>query len=118
MDWFQVARYPDRHAYLKDVNGDLKPITEHLLTFYLSGQQRPDAYQHPFFIGRGDTPALAEQAAHVVYLRARDCIHEFTSHNPVTQVCRHCGVFLRVRASTEALRAARPSWLTRFWFRR
>lgn len=83
MQWTDVCRMPEVHTSLQPHGEDLRAVSEHTPTFYLSGTARPDPYQHAFFTGRGTTPEQAEQVAYTVYLRAYACAHEFTPHDPV-----------------------------------
>ena len=115
MYWSDVSRVPDKHAYLKPVEGEFVPTTEYLLTVSFSGRERADAYRHPFLIGRGESAELAEQAAYLIYLRAQSCAHDFQPDNLVTQSCRHCGVMLRLRPGAPVPARTRPRWLQ--WWR-
>ncbi|GGO36317.1 hypothetical protein GCM10008949_40040 [Deinococcus humi] len=113
MEWINVSRKIGTHTRLVTTGAEIQKITECMMTFYLSGTERPDERRHPFFTGVGPTPNVAEEMAYMVYLRAHNCSHQFEPRDTTTQVCRVCGVMRR--AHTAASRSERFMWQR--WFR-
>ena len=113
MQWKNVSRKVGTYTRLVTTGAEIHPITECMMTFYLSGTERPDERRRPFFTGVGPTAKVAEEMAYMGYLRAQNCTHQFERGDAVTQVCRGCGVMRHAR--TPVFPSARSVW--QGWFR-
>ena len=72
------------------------PRQEIRCTFYLTRERFrtvTEYRQFPFYSLLGATAEHAEERAHLVFLRARDCRHQFTRKKARTYECHLCGVW-------------------------
>ncbi len=110
MKWVGVHRQVGTHRRLVTDGDEVRVVLEQTVTFYLSGNVRPDEYRHPFFVGVGLTRELADEQAYGVYVQAVGCAHDWGVQDGVTLKCRHCGVLLRTRETVVAGSGRRWPW--------
>lgn len=96
INWERAARKHGVYQKLEvvDKGKDVRPVSVHTFTFYLSDGQPPLPDRHPYYTATGATPEEAEQAAYVVYMRAVNCQHRFVKVGPHLQKCQLCDVRL------------------------